>query len=189
MAEWLKMELAAAHGICAATRVELPARFIWRAYRSVLGRSAVPAVSALDKQPLTWRFMQCLPEASRLPGFEPVASFLHGAGRGAGTGSTAGPEHDDGDAGRRLQLARRLADLFDQYQVYRSDWLADWAEGRDVLAGARPGAALSTPLPPDQRWQPALWRLVQETLSTEQREAARGALHQRFLRALREATG
>lgn len=44
MAEWLKMEIAAAQGVCAATRVELPARFIWRAYRAVLGRAAVPAV-------------------------------------------------------------------------------------------------------------------------------------------------
>jgi exodeoxyribonuclease V gamma subunit len=38
---------------------------------------------------------------------------------------------------RRLQLAQRLADLFDQYQVYRSDWLQDWAAGRRPL---RPGA-------------------------------------------------
>jgi hypothetical protein len=42
MAEWLKMALATAGGVCAATRVELPARFLWRAYRQVLGRAAVP---------------------------------------------------------------------------------------------------------------------------------------------------
>ena len=33
VAEWLKMALAVSHGICAATRVELPARFLWRSYR------------------------------------------------------------------------------------------------------------------------------------------------------------
>ena len=43
MAEWLKMELAARGGVCAATRVELPARFLWRTYRQVLGREAVPS--------------------------------------------------------------------------------------------------------------------------------------------------
>jgi exodeoxyribonuclease V gamma subunit len=58
MAEWLKMALATQAGVCAATRVELPARFLWRAYRQVLGRAAVPAVSPLDKLPLTWRLMQ-----------------------------------------------------------------------------------------------------------------------------------
>ncbi|KPF95098.1 hypothetical protein IP87_17655, partial [beta proteobacterium AAP121] len=76
MAEWLKMELATAQGLCAATRVELPARFIWRAYRAVLGRAAVPAVSALDKLPLTWRLMRLLPVLAGQPGFEPVAGFL-----------------------------------------------------------------------------------------------------------------
>ena len=40
VAEWLKMTLAAHTGISAATRVELPARFLWRAYRQVLGRDA-----------------------------------------------------------------------------------------------------------------------------------------------------
>jgi exodeoxyribonuclease V gamma subunit len=39
MAEWLKMALATQAGVCAATRVELPARFLWRAYRQVLGRA------------------------------------------------------------------------------------------------------------------------------------------------------
>ncbi len=61
MAEWLKMALATAHGVCASTRVELPSRFVWRAYRALLGRAAVPPVSALDKLPLTWRLMHLLP--------------------------------------------------------------------------------------------------------------------------------
>jgi exodeoxyribonuclease V gamma subunit len=56
----------------------------------------------------------------------------------------------DGQAERRLQLAERLADLFDQYQVYRADWLDDWAAGRNQLRNAR-GEAV--PLPEDQRWQ------------------------------------
>jgi exodeoxyribonuclease V gamma subunit len=116
VAEWLKMTLAATRGVCAATRVELPARFLWRSYRQVLGRDAVPARSALDRQALTWRLMHLLPAVAPRPGFAPLAGFLR-----------------DGDLGRRLQLAQRLADLYDQYQVYRSDWLAAWEGGRDVL--------------------------------------------------------
>src|SRR5687767_7611658 len=76
MAEWLKMELAAAHGVCAAVRIELPARFVWRAYRAVLGPAAVPALSPLDKLPLTWRLMQLLPAWLHEPVFAPVAGFL-----------------------------------------------------------------------------------------------------------------
>ena len=172
MAEWLKMEVAGAFGVCAATRVELPARFIWRAYRAVLGRQAVPRVSPLDKLPLTWRLMDLLPHLSAQPGFEPVAAFL-----GAG------------DAARRLQLAERLADLLDQYQVYRGDWLQDWAQGHDRLRSAQdssPGAARAVPA--DQQWQPALWRAVLRTLQADEQGSARPVLQQRFLQALSQAT-
>ena len=161
MAEWLKMALAGAHGVCAATRVELPARFVWRAYRVVLGRTAVPAVSALDKLPLTWRLMRLLPTVAARPVFAPVAGFL---------GST-------GDAARRLQLAQRLADLFDQYQVYRSDWLQAWAAGSDGLG--------ATTVPPEQAWQPALWRALLAELPAAEQAATRPLLHRRFLQALR----
>ncbi|MDE2396540.1 MAG: exodeoxyribonuclease V subunit gamma, partial [Burkholderiales bacterium] len=174
MAEWVKMSLAAQAGICAATRVELPGRFLWRAYRQVLGPAAVPGQSALDKEPLCWRLMALLPALAARPGFEPLLRFLE---RG-------GPE-------RRLQLARALADLFDQYQVYRADWLAAWAAGRDTLP--RPDARAAT-LPPDQAWQAALWR---ELLAPNPSPAGAGAgvgvtepgvsraeLHRRFIDAL-----
>ena len=165
MAEWVKMELATAHGACAATRVELPARFVWRAYRAVLGRGAVPPRSALDKLPLTWRLMRLLPQLAANPVFAPVAGFL-----GAG---------DDGT--RRLQLAQRLADLFDQYQVYRADWLQAWEDGDDRLPRAGGAAA---PVPDHQQWQPALWRALQAELTSDERAATRPQLHQRFVQAL-----
>ena len=172
MAEWLKMALAGAQGVCAATRVELPARFVWRAYRAVLGRSAVPAVSALDKLPLTWRLMGLLPTLARQPVFAPVAGFLGAGARAAGQADVAT---------RRLQLAQRLADLFDQYQVYRSEWLQAWASGDDRLG--------TQALPPEQAWQPALWRALLAALPAAEQAATRPVLHQRFLQALRQPAG
>jgi len=165
MGEWLKMTLAEAQGVCAATTVELPARFIWRAYRAVLGRETVPAHSALDKLPLTWRLMSLLPSLAGQAGFEPVAGFL-----------------GNGDPARRLQLAQRLADLFDQYQVYRADWLQDWGLGKDRLRAA---AHADPQVPPEQRWQPALWRALLSSLPAGEQDASRAALHRRFIAALR----
>jgi exodeoxyribonuclease V gamma subunit len=130
-AEWIKMSAAHANGICAATRVELPGRFLWRTYRDVLGRSRVAAQSALDREALAWRLMRVLPTLLEQPAFEPVARFLA-----------------DRDPDRRLQLARRLADLYDQYQVYRADWLDAWEKGRANLTGAR---GEERPVPTDQR--------------------------------------
>ena len=160
MAEWIKIELARQGGVCAATRVELPSRFLWRTYRQVLGHQNVPPDSPLDKLPMTWRLMALLPTCLSDPVFKPVAGFLRG---------------DEPD--RLLQLASRLADLFDQYQIYRPDWLQDWAAGRDVLRKAAGEAALAD----DQRWQAELWRRVLSTLDQDQREATRPALHARAL--------
>ena len=66
IAQWLQMALAAdpeqgGCGVAAALDVQLPARFLWDAYRNVLGREAVPETSPLDKEPLTWRLMRLLP--------------------------------------------------------------------------------------------------------------------------------
>jgi exodeoxyribonuclease V gamma subunit len=160
MAEWIKIELARQGGVCAATRVELPSRFLWRTYRQVLGTHNVPTDSPLDKLPMTWRLMALLPTCLHDPVFQPVAGFLRG---------------DEPD--RLLQLASRLADLFDQYQIYRPDWLQDWAAGCNVLRKA----AGSDELAEDQRWQAELWRRVLATLDDKQRQTTRPALHARAL--------
>ncbi|MGP1683854.1 MAG: exodeoxyribonuclease V subunit gamma, partial [Giesbergeria sp.] len=165
VAEWFKMALAERAGVCAAAQVELPARFLWRSYRQVLGPAAVPPRSAVDKSALTWRLLQQLPGLVAQPGFEPVAGFLRG---------------DEPD--RLWQLAGRLADLYDQYQVYRSDWLGDWVQGHDQLAR---GQHAALPVPPDQLWQPLLWRAVLGGLNEAERAAIRPQIHQRALAVLR----
>lgn len=164
MAEWFKMRMAEQLGVCASARVELPARFVWRSYRQILGRQAVPRHSPLDKTPMTWRLMRLLPACLDQPGFEPVAGFLR-----------------PGEPQRLLQLAERLADLYDQYQIYRADWLDAWAEGRYVLTTpGRPDVAL----PEDQQWQALLWRAVLQELDAQDRSATRPALHLRALSVL-----
>jgi exodeoxyribonuclease V gamma subunit len=163
VAEWLKIALAEELGVCAATRVALPARLLWEAYRGMLGQEQVPPRSPFDKGPLTWRLMRLLPALLSEPAFAPLSHFL-----------------GDGDPERRLQLAERLADLFDQYQVYRADWLGDWAAGRDQLRRAN-GEALA--LPPEQRWQARLWRAVHEDLPPALRQSGRATIHQRFVQA------
>lgn len=160
MAEWIKIELARQGGVCAATRVELPSRFLWRTYRQVLGTDKVPPDSPLDKLPMTWRLMALLPGCLSDPVFKPVAVFLRA---------------DEPD--RLLQLASRLADLFDQYQIYRPDWLQDWAVGCNVLRTVSGQDELGE----DQLWQAELWRRVLDTLDENQRQATRPVLHARAL--------
>ena len=150
MAEWIKIELARQGGVCAATRVELPSRFLWQAYRAVLGRDGVPEVSPFDKPLLLWRLMRLLPDVMAEPAYAPLRRFLA----------------RDADLRKRFQLAERLADLFDQYQVYRADWLADWQAGRDGLAQTD---GQWRALADDDRWQPALWRALLADIAAERK--------------------
>jgi exodeoxyribonuclease V gamma subunit len=166
VAEWLKIALAEELGVCAATRIALPARFQWEAYRGMLGPERVPKRSPFDKDALTWRLMRLLPEVLPKEKFEPLRHFL-----------------SDGDPERRLQLAERLADLYDQYQVYRADWLTDWAEGRDQL---RRPTGDPVPLTHDQCWQACLWREIHASLPPERRWSGRATIHQQFMAAVEE---
>ncbi|MDM0112038.1 exodeoxyribonuclease V subunit gamma [Variovorax sp. J22R133] len=167
VAQWLKLSLASdasqgGVGIAAAIKTELPSSFIWQAYRAVLGAQAVPAASPFDKALLVWRLMRLLPALLREDVFAPLARFLL----------------DDSDMRKRHQLAGRLADLFDQYQVYRADWLADWAAGHDEIVTSRGGRQ---PVPDELRWQPRLWRALLDDVGEAGAHGSRAAVHQRFL--------
>ena len=164
MAEWFKMRMAEEQGVCAAAQVELPARFVWRSYRQILGKHEVPRESPLDKTPMIWRLMRLLPLCLEEAEFTPIANFLR-----------------PGEPQRLLQLAEKLADLFDQYQIYRADWLAAWERGDNVLC--TPGRP-DVPVPEGQLWQPSLWRKVLAELNDTERAATRPALLARILGAL-----
>lgn len=173
VAQWLKLAFAAdggdgVGGIAAALDFFLPSQFVWRVYRAVLGREAVPEVSPFDKPRLGWRLMRLLPALLEQAVFEPLRHFLA----------------DDPDQRKLFQLAERLADLFDQYQVYRADWLQAWSAGESIwidAAGARHA------LPESQSWQPQLWRVIEADVAADPHETgapaglSRAAVHTAFL--------
>jgi len=171
IAEWLQWTLARHEGICASVKVMLPGRFLWDSYGRMLGRAAVAARSPLDKAPLTWRLLRLLPTCLAQNDFAPLRHYL------APTG-TLGAE-------RRWQMAAQIADLFDQYQVYRGDWLADWAQGGVDI---RDGQGQRRPIPVDQRWQSALWQAIQNDLRLQGQssDSGRAEIHRAFITALQE---
>ncbi|MDD2917835.1 exodeoxyribonuclease V subunit gamma [Rhodoferax sp.] len=171
MKHWLEMALAddAALGICAATRLELPSGYLWQVYRSVLGAAAVPPHMPFDKGHLLWRLVRLLPElAASNPVYEPLQRYLAG----------------DTDGRKRYQLALQVADVFDAYQSYRADWLADWATGltgHDVLRShnGQPGELADA-----HAWQAQLWRDLRADVGAALADASRASVHARFMAAL-----
>ncbi|QAX83184.1 exodeoxyribonuclease V subunit gamma [Pseudomonas sp. DTU12.3] len=177
IAQWLKLALAedpeeddlGGCGIAAAIDVQLPGSFMWQLYRMVLGREQIPAKSLLDKAPLTWRLMRLLPQVIDREHFEPLQRFL---------------THDT-DLRKRYQLSERLADLFDQYQVYRADWLEDWAEGRHQLRNVRGEVK---PLSATSCWQAELWRALLDDVGEQGMAQSRAGVHQRFIERINNLT-
>ena len=170
IAQWLRSTFAqegrnGRGGIAAAIDTPMPSRMLWSLYRQVLGRDAVPESSPLDEAPLVWRLMRLLGTLEDTAVYRPLVRYLE----------------DDGDLRKRYQLAQRLADLYDQYQVYRADWLADWAKGDDVLRSGGNTRAL----PHDQCWQAALWRCILDDVGPEAGVSGRASVHEQFLRCLR----
>ncbi|KAA1174161.1 exodeoxyribonuclease V subunit gamma [Marinobacter salinexigens] len=171
IAQWLKLALAEKRsddgiegglGIAAGMDFLFPARFIWQAYRAVLPDGEVPEQSPFDKRRLVWRLYRLLPElVGQDDAFLPLARFLEGA---------------DSDL-RNFQLAEKVADLFDQYQVFRADWLSAWEQGRDVLISAR---GEEKALTPETLWQPLLWRKLVEDVGPEA-HTSRSQIHTRFM--------
>lgn len=114
MAQWLQMQLAEQFGIAANIVFPLPATFIWDMFTKVL--PGIPKESAFSKDAMTWKLMWLLPGMLTRPEFAPLQHYLT----------------DDADKRKIHQLAGRVADLFDQYLVYRPQWLESWQRGETV---------------------------------------------------------
>jgi exodeoxyribonuclease V gamma subunit len=127
MGRWLTLELARKQGIAMQVDVQLPAKFVWDLSRLVLGQ--LPEQSAFSPSSLSWRLYDWLCELEHLEQAPRLAHYL-----------------DGGDERRRLSLAVKIADVFDQYLLYRDDWLAAWERGELLDLG------------PDEAWQALLWR-------------------------------
>jgi exodeoxyribonuclease V gamma subunit len=143
-ARWLALRLARRFGVSANLQFPFPAALLWRLFRSVL--PDVPERSPFAAEVLTWRVFSQLVEVIAEPGFEVLADYLR-----------------DGDDLRRYALAEQIALLFDEYLVYRPEWILAWEQGKA------------------DHWQARLWR----RLTGGQRVRHRVRLAQEFVETLR----
>src|SRR5215468_3636382 len=114
MGRWLAMELARRLGVWANAAFPFPRKLIEEASATVLGDVAAPT-STFDPDTLRWAIAELLPRQVHRPAFAPIRRYLHDDARGV----------------KRIQLAGRIADLFDQYAVYRPQMICDWERGAD----------------------------------------------------------
>ncbi len=147
-ANWLAQRLAERLGVVANVDFALPASFVWEVYAQQLPQ--VPPRALLDRQTLVWAVFDRLHALPGDPAFAEPADYLRGDNREL----------------RTYQLACRIADLLDQYQVYRPDWILAWERGEEA------------------HWQARLWRLLTEGAAPRHRARLWDEL-----RTLSEASG
>jgi exodeoxyribonuclease V gamma subunit len=129
MQRWLSMQVARHNGICANLRFPFPNAFIEDLCGRVMG--AIPQRNLYEPEALAFRILRMLPTFHGKPLFEPVRSYFQ----------------DQTHPLKTFQLARKIADLFDQYMIYRPEMLAAWEAGRPFSAQALD-------------WQGSLWQAI-----------------------------
>lgn len=130
---WLSLQLANRQGLAMGIRYPFLRRVIDELSTGMLGGQRRDS-PLFGREAMTWWFFDRLPDVVSLETFEPVRHYLR-----------------DGAPLRRFELARRIADLFDQYQVYRPQLLRRWETSE------REGG-----------WQGALWRALRLDLSGQE---------------------
>ncbi len=156
---WLGEQLAThLGGVVANVRFPFPASTLRQLVDLVLEEPAGAAPSASPKalggqdpwraDQLVWAVLEEWPSFVGDPIAVPLARWL-----------------GERDLRQRLdlaswQLARSIADAFDDYALYRPEMLVSWDRGQDLDGRLRP-------LPPHQLWQPHLYRLLRQRLIRE----------------------
>lgn len=117
MNNWLKLQMAEYLGIAANCRFLKPNDLIHQIYFLMDGHYS----EMLSGRNLTWLLYKLLGEDAFREAYPAVATYYH----------TTEPDSDL----KRMGLAEKTADLFDQYQIYRPDMIREWNEqAEDPLA-------------------------------------------------------
>lgn len=143
MRRWLTLELARRRGIAAGLWMPFP-RDLARCLADATlegrllyegGAERGGGAEPFDREILLWRLYRLLGDAAAGGPLRVPAAYLAG----------------DHDGRKRFQLASRLATLFDDYQLFRADWLHIFEAGRPLFEEGDPRGESA-------EWQAWLWR-------------------------------
>ncbi|MFB5946977.1 exodeoxyribonuclease V subunit gamma [Albibacterium profundi] len=138
MNNWLKVEIAARLGITANIQFLKPNDLITNIYYILGG----PHDQVLSTHNLQWVIYEVLDESHFKNKFRHISEY-----------------YINSDV-KRIAMAEKVADLFDQYQIYRPEMIEDWNEIGDI--GER-----------ETNWQRYLWRSCLEKVGDKMPDKTR----------------
>jgi exodeoxyribonuclease V gamma subunit len=144
----------------------LPAQYLWQLIRTLASEDKVPDQSPYSREVLTWRIYTLLATENVIENddFKPathywldqvtsnatVNSTIDSLTNSATEASSKKPFKSSNKADlKRYQLAGQMADLYEQYLIFRPEWLNAWEQGKEEI-----------PLSLDNKWQAKLWQLL-----------------------------
>lgn len=150
MNNWLKHRIAAKIGIAANIEFVKPNEIINRVFQ-FLGGTYRDSLSAHN---LNWLLYSLLKSPDFVNEFPHIADYYKD--------EISETENDI----KRMALAEKVADLFDQYQIYRTDMVKSWDENRafytDDWARSKERKYELNALQNAESWQKALWQKTQQ---------------------------
>ena len=135
MNNWVKLQIANNLGIAANCKFLKPNDLINQIYY-LLGGTAVQTLSAEN---LNWILYKLLGDEDFVKKFPTISTYY----------ANDTPDKDV----KRMALAEKVADLFDQYQVYRTDMIQGWNDDLPTTSA-------------DDEWQKYLWKSAKKLTSS-----------------------
>ncbi len=132
MQSWLKMQLAQKNGIAANIVFLKPNELINKIYKASGGKYEV----TLSPSDIQWLVYKILNEDRMHTEYPELTAYFKSVG--------------GNDNMKRIALSREIADMFDQYQIYRTDMLKGWENGILMNIGR------------EEKWQADLWVQVRK---------------------------
>jgi len=151
MERWISMQLAHRLGVWANCRFPFPNALVNELMDTILLDQYAEKATVFDRPVLKWRIFDIIRKHSGDPAFEVLSGYM---------GASPSPL-------RTYQLAEQVADVFDQYMVYRPQMLLEWEDGAGTDR-------------PEDSWQPALWQMLSAPYSGMHRARMKQRFHQKL---------
>ena len=173
MQHWLNMSLAQQRGISMNMRYALPSQFLWNLIRNLASDEDVPEQSPYSREVLSWRIDALLASNKVINDDDFNVATHYWCTKSTINDSSVEQAYSEAEQLKRYQLACQLADLYEQYLIFRPQWIHAWHQGEFIAYDQQttPEKTTSEQTRPEKNtphttldstaiWQGKLWHLL-----------------------------
>ncbi|MBF0225982.1 MAG: exodeoxyribonuclease V subunit gamma [Desulfobacterales bacterium] len=128
MARWLNLEIAKYNKIAANIDFVFPKGFTQKIFGEIV---ELPKESPFSIDLMIWKIMKILPQLIDKEEFKSIKNYIKG----------------ENIELKKFQLSEKIAYLFDQYLIFRPDYILNWDKGENIASNFE-----------HANWQAELWR-------------------------------